>query len=121
MPGNPSFRDVVGDEIADSIAKITNSPGLEDAVRKAERERAETDRLARHTRLCDQVVWALRGGLGKSKEAAACIASLTSLLGGVQPRQAEMAILVTCERIIREAKERIRKGKRPPPAGRGAR
>jgi hypothetical protein len=116
----PDFRDVVGDELAARIAAITESPGLDDAVARAERERAETDRLTRHTQLCDAVVYVLRGGLGKSKEAATCIEALKRTLAGVEVRKAETATLVFCESIIREAKERIRKARRPPPAGRGA-
>ncbi len=92
----------------------------EGEIAKQERERAETDRLTRHTQLCDQVVWALRGGLGRSRDAAECIAALTRVLNGVEVRKAEFAVLALCESIIREAKERIRKARKPPPAGRGA-
>jgi hypothetical protein len=116
----PDFRDVVGDEIAERIARLANDPGQDDAARKAERERAETDRLTRHTQLVDQVQFVLRGGLGRHKEAAVCIESLQRLLGATPPRQAETAILITCESIIREAKQRIRKSKRAGRAGRSA-
>ncbi len=119
MPGNPSFRDVVGDEIADRIAGLANDPTQEDAARRAERERAETDRLTRHTQYVDRVMWLLRGGLGRRKEAAEAIAAVTRLLAGIEPRKAETATLIACDSIISEAKKRIRAAKRP--EGRGAR
>jgi hypothetical protein len=120
MPDS-SFRDVVGDELADRIAAIADDPSRDDAARKAERERAETDRLTRHTQLVDQVVFVIRGGLGKGKESQEAMAAIERVLAGVQPRLAQLAPLVLCESIIRETKERIRKNKAPPPAGRGAR
>jgi len=90
------------------------------AMQQQERERAETDRLTRHTQLCDQIVSVLRGSLGRSKDAAICIEAIKRTLAGQEVRKAEMATLVFCESIIREAKERIRSNRKPPPAGRGA-
>lgn len=108
------------DWLRDSAAEAFQAVAPPSVMQKAERERAETDRLTQHTRLVDQVVRVLRGELGRSKEAQPCIASITALLCGRQPRQAELATLITCESIIREAKQRIRNNKKPPPAGRGA-
>lgn len=91
-----------------------------DGVAKDKRERAETDRLVRHTQMVDQIMWVKRGGLGRRKEASEALAAIDRVLHGVEPRQAETAILVLCESIIKEAKQRIRTSKAPAP-GRGAR
>lgn len=121
MPGNPSFREVFGDETADLVAAAVNAPGQDDAARKAERERAETDRLTRHTQMVDQVMRVLRGELGRTKVATQAVEAITRLLGNAEPRKAEPATLVACVSIIQGAKNEIRRAKRPPPAGRGAR
>lgn len=105
------------DVAASAFVATADSAG----VAKDQRERAETDRLTRHTQLVDQVVWVLRGGLGRHKEAAVAIESINRVLAGVQPRQSQVASLVLCESIIKEAKQRIRNSKAPAPPGRGAR
>lgn len=119
MPDD-EFRAVVGDDVADAIAKLANDPNADAAARKAERERTELDAATRRTEMAAEVQRVLRGSLGRHKEATECIASLQSLLGTVAPREAETAILVTCESIIRGAKKRIRDSKRARRAGKGA-
>jgi hypothetical protein len=120
MPGNPSFRDVFGDEMAEEIAALANKPGQSEAARKVEQEQADAARASRRVELAALVVGVQRGSLGRHKEATVCIESLNRLLNGIAPRDAETAILITCESIVREAKERIRKAKRTARAGRGA-
>jgi hypothetical protein len=109
----PWLRDVA----AGAFAATTQTPA---AVAKADRERAETDRLANFQRLVGIAGGALRGDLGKSKEAQDCQEAIRRVLAGRAPHEAEVATLVLCESIVREAKERIQKARRPPPAGRGA-
>ena len=105
------------DVAAEAFVATAGSAG----VAKDQRERAETDRLTRHTQMVDQVVAVLRGSLGKRKEAVEAIAAINRVLNGVQPRLAETASLVLCESIIKEAKQRIRNSRSAPPAGRGSR
>jgi hypothetical protein len=121
VSGAKSFREVYGDDVADLVAGLASNPAQDDAARKAERERAETDRLTRHTQMVDQIMRVLRGELGRTKVATQAVEAIKRLLGDVEPRKAETAILVTCESIIRGAKNEIRKSRRPPPAGRGVR
>lgn len=116
---NDEFRAMYGAALAERIAGIAGDERTDEAARKDERERAEAERMGRHMRLVDSIQAVLRGGLGRRKEAADAIAAIQRVLAGSQPRQAEMAQLVLCESIIREAKERIRKSKTPS-SGRGA-
>lgn len=109
----PWLRDVA----AGAFAATTQTP---EAAAKVERERAETDRLARFQRLVDIAGSALRGDLGRSKEAQECQEAVRRVLAGRAPRESEVATLVLCESIVREAKERIRNARRTAPAGRGA-
>jgi hypothetical protein len=119
MPGD-DFRSVVGDDLADTIAKLANDPNANAAARQAERDATELAAATRRTEMAAEVQRVLRGSLGRHKEATECIASLQGLLGTVPPREAETAILVTCESVIREAKKRIRNNKRARRAARGA-
>lgn len=111
--------------LRDSAARAFVATANPKAAAKAERERAETDRLTRFNNLVDLIASALPtasrpSSLGRSKEAQVGIEALRRVLGGKPPRECEPAVLATCESIIRETKERIRNSRKPPPAGRGA-
>ncbi len=108
-----SFREQYGAELDDRIAAIASDPEQDEKARQAARERAETDRVARHRGLADVAAQALRGDWGKEAQA-----SVTRVLAGATPLRAPMASLVMCESIVREAKQRKRSTKGG--AGRGA-
>lgn len=109
----PTFREVYGDDVADLVASIANDPTNDEAARKAQRERAEADRTAKHMQLVETAGAALAGRFDKETKLA-----VERVLAGQTPRKAEVASLVLCESIVREYWKRRRAGKRP--AGRRA-
>jgi len=120
MPGE-DLRSVLGPELADLVAKLANDPTADAAARQAQRDQSDLAAATRRAEMAAQVTAVLRGSLGRHKEATECIKSLTSLLGTVAPREAESAILITCQSIINGAKKRIRESRRSRRADRGAR
>lgn len=113
-----SFREQYGAELDDMVRGLASDPGRDAAARQAERERADADRLQRHTQLVDAIQFVQRGGLGRNKDATIAIDSIARVLGGRPPRECEMAQLVLCESIIREAKQRIWQAKKAKRKGR---
>lgn len=120
MPASatPTFREQYGAELDDRIRGIAADPERDAAARQAQRERADADRLQRHTQLVDLIQGVQRGTLGKSKDAAAAIEGIARVLNGRPPRECEMAQLAVCETMIREAKTRIREAKKAKRKGR---
>lgn len=106
-----SFREEYGADLDDLIRGIANDPQADAAARQAAKERADADRLANHTRLVDLIQSVQRGALGRNKDASEAIAAIERTLLSKPPRECEVAQLVLCESIIKEAKERIRKAK----------
>lgn len=116
MANGKTFRDIYGPDLDALIATVANDPEADRKARQAERERAEADRLARHNALADTAGAALRGDWGKEAQAA-----VVRVLGGVEPRKAHTASLVTCESIVIEAKKRKQEARKKRAAGRAAR
>lgn len=117
-PKPSSFRDLYGAELDDTIRGLASDPERDAAARQAQRERADADRLQRHTQLVDLIQWAQRGGLGRNKESTVAIDAIARTLAGRPPRECEMAQLVLCESIVKEAKTRIWKAKKAKRKGR---
>jgi hypothetical protein len=111
-----SFREEYGAELDDRIQGIANDPEADRAARQAQKERAETDRLARHNALAEAAGAALRGDWGKEAQDA-----VKRVLAGVEPRQAQTASLVVCESIVIEAKKRKREARKKRAVARGGR
>ncbi len=114
--GVKSFREEYGAELADRIEAIASDPEQDEKARQAARERAEADRLARHNALAEAAGAALRGDWGKEAQE-----SVTRVLAGVEPRQAQTASLVMCQSIVIEAKKRKQEARKKRAAARGAR
>lgn len=115
MASVKSFREQYGAELDDTIKAIVTRPDLDEAARKADRERAETDRTAARIRLANAAAEALRGDWGKEAQAA-----VTRTLAGATPLKAEVAQLVLCESIVKEEQKRRRERRQARAQGRGA-
>lgn len=119
MP-DEKFAAMFGADLAGQIDQLANNRALTEKATKDAKERAETDRTQRFLNLVDLVTGALRGNLGRTKLAQDAVGSIQAALTGRAPREAEMAQLLFCEGVIRDAKKAIRNARRTAPAGRGA-
>lgn len=105
MP-DEKFAAIFGAELAGQIDQLAHNQHLSAKAAQDAKERAQADRTAKHLRMADVVMLAMRQGREELRD------QIGRLLAGRAPREAETAQLEMCVSAIRDDEMRKRRERR---------